>query len=85
MGRVRVQYFGWFKDGAFFLSLYPADAPVRPSLRLESPEELAAFLKRRRAEVFWWPPLPNGVFNAGQSELENAKDTHGNSRLERWR
>ena len=85
MARVRVQYFGWFKDDAFFLSLYPADAPVRPSLRLESADELAAFLKRCRAEVLWWPPLPHGVLDAGQSRFENAPEAHGNSRLERWR
>lgn len=82
--RIRQRYYGWLKDGAFFLSLSPADAPVRPSLRLETMEEVLAFLKRRRGEVLWWPPLPDQVHAEYQSEFSNAPKPDRNSRLERW-
>jgi hypothetical protein len=53
------QYFGWYKPDGFHLSLYPADAPVRPSLKLDTLDDVKAFTRRKRAEVLWWPPLPD--------------------------
>jgi hypothetical protein len=60
--RSKRQYFGWLKGERFYLSLYPPDAPVRPSIFLESIDGLKALLaSRRRIEVYWWPPLPDKV------------------------
>lgn len=55
--------FGWFDAGkaSFWISQYPPDAPVRPSLEFEMKDDLEAFLKRKKADVYWWPPLPDKV------------------------
>lgn len=58
--RKRPLYYGWF-DGAanvFRVSLYPADAPVRPSVAFAKKREVDEVLKRKRADIMWWPPLP---------------------------
>lgn len=59
--RIRRQYFGWFKDDAFFLSQVPPDAPVRPSVRIETSAEITALMARRGVEILWWPPLPDAI------------------------
>jgi hypothetical protein len=60
---IRRRYYGWFdtRDGVFRLSLYPSDAPVRPSLVLPSKAEADAYASRKRATITWWPPLPGAV------------------------
>lgn len=59
---IRRQYFGWLKDDRFFLSLYPPDAPVRPSISFDTADEVKALLSsRRRIDVYWWPPLPDAI------------------------
>lgn len=46
---------------AFRVSLFPPDAPVRPSLAVERKADVLDIAERKRAEVIWWPPLPMGV------------------------
>lgn len=68
MIRNRILIYGWHADGGFCLSEYPPDAPVRPHLRVETLDEVRAFAKRRRADIYWWPPLPdelNGTIENG--------------------
>ena len=57
---IKRQYFGWFdhKTKTFRVSLYPADAPVRPSTEFETKAEVMTLLERKRAKILWWPPLP---------------------------
>ncbi len=58
---IKRQYYGWLDAGTgkFRISLYPADAPVRPSVELNSIEEVNALIKQKRATIHWWPPLPD--------------------------
>lgn len=62
MGRevIHRQYFGWLnpRTGGYRVSLYPADAPVRPSIELETKAEVMALIDRKKAKILWWPPLP---------------------------
>jgi hypothetical protein len=60
---IRRKYFGWFDPASnvIRLSLYPADAPVRPSLAVPSKAEADAYAERKRATIIWWPPLPNSI------------------------
>jgi hypothetical protein len=53
-------YYGWFDrvNNMFRLSLYAPDAPVRPSLEVATKAEAIAYAERKRADVYWWPPLP---------------------------
>jgi hypothetical protein len=67
--KIRRQYFGWYSQGAFYLSHYPADAPVRPSLKLDTVDEVKALLERKRGSVLWSPPLPGDVDAAFQKGL----------------
>lgn len=62
-------YYAWFdhKDQAFRLSLYPADAPVRPSIAFQTKAEVNALVERRKARVMWWPPLAG---NEGKDDPE---------------
>jgi hypothetical protein len=60
-GGIRRQYFGWFKQDVFFLSQQPPDAPIRPSIRIETIDEVKALLARRGVEILWWPPLPDKI------------------------
>lgn len=57
--RRRPLYYGWFDaaNNVFRVSRYPADAPVRPSIPFENKSEVDEMLKRRRADILWWPPL----------------------------
>ncbi len=59
---IRRLYYGWHDHvkNVIRLSLYPPDAPVRPSLELGSKEEAEAYAERKRADVYWWPPLSRG-------------------------
>jgi hypothetical protein len=52
-------YYGWYDQPhqVYRLSLYPPDAPVRPSLRFPKRADLMDVVKRKRGEVMWWPPL----------------------------
>jgi hypothetical protein len=52
------QFFGWFDGESFRVSRLPADAPVRPSASFETLEEVNALIERKRAQILWWPPLP---------------------------
>jgi hypothetical protein len=60
---IKRQFFAWFdpEKREYRLSLYPADAPVRPSLQFESREDLEAIVERKRGRLMWWPPLPLGA------------------------
>jgi hypothetical protein len=57
---IKPTYYGWYdpKVDEFRLSLYPADAPIRPSIALGSMDEVRDLAKRRRAKILWHPPLP---------------------------
>jgi hypothetical protein len=52
-------FYGWFDGEVYRVSRLPADAPVRPSTSFESLEEVNALIERKRAQIVWWPPLPN--------------------------
>lgn len=58
---IRTLYYGWYDPKAkeYRLSRYPADAPVRPSIRFEKLAEVDAMIERKRARIMWWPPLPD--------------------------
>lgn len=58
---IRRHYYGWFENGAFRLSRFPADAPVRPSVVIDSADDVRALLCRRGVSIDWWPPLPERV------------------------
>lgn len=58
---IRRHYFGWLKNNRFHLSLLPPDAPVRPSVAIDSVDEVRALLARRGVEVLWSPPLPDEI------------------------
>lgn len=59
---VKRQYFGWLKNDRFYLSAYPPDAPIRPSIQLETIDQVKALLaSRRRVEIYWSPPLPDAI------------------------
>jgi hypothetical protein len=61
----RRMMFGSYDDQrhAYLLSNCPPDAPMRPSFAfydddgVSAEEFLAAYLKRRRIDVQWYPPL----------------------------
>lgn len=55
----RRRFYGWHDPARneYRLSDWPPDAPVRPSSGFETEEELAAYLKRRRGRVEWYPEL----------------------------
>ena len=55
----RRRFYGWHDPdrNEYRLSDWPPDAPVRPSSGFDTEEELAAYLKRRRGVVDWFPPL----------------------------
>lgn len=63
---IRRRLYGWHdaKKNVFRVSWWPADAPVRPSIEIETKAEVDAMAKRKRADVFWWPPLPPGLDKA---------------------
>lgn len=52
--------YGWFDTARreFRVSLYPLDAPVRPSIAVQSMGDVLAIAARKKAVVHWWPPLP---------------------------
>jgi hypothetical protein len=60
MPRQRLLLYGWYdeKRGKFFVSKLPPDAPVRPAVPLDSINDVQAMLDRKRADIYWWPPLP---------------------------
>lgn len=64
--RTKRQFYGWFdpRDGTFRVSLYPPDAPVRPSGRFETLAEVTALIERKRGNILWWPPLPTTLLRA---------------------
>lgn len=35
----------------------PPDAPVRRMIDVDREEDVTALAKRKRARIFWWPPL----------------------------
>jgi hypothetical protein len=53
-------YYGWLdpKTGSFRVSRYPPDAPVRPSAEFSTKADVMSAMQRKRAEIYWWPPLP---------------------------
>ena len=64
--RIERHFYGWHDPRrGFLISRYPPDAPVRPAVAYETPEEAVAAVKRARrlAEVLWIPPLPKGLVN----------------------
>lgn len=66
---IRRHYFGWHKDDRFYLSQLPPDAPVRPSVVIETLDEVRALLARRGVEISWYPPLPDHLHAAIQEGL----------------
>jgi len=60
--------YGWYdpKSRKFFVSRYPADAPVRPAMTFATQAEVTAMLIRKRADIMWWPPLPRSAGNPAQ-------------------
>jgi hypothetical protein len=58
---IRRRYFGWHKDGAFYLSRLPPDSPTRPCTRYDTTDEIKALLRRRGVSIFWSPPLPDAI------------------------
>ena len=56
----RRQFYGWhdYRKDSFFVTTWPPDSPIRPSLELSTLEEVREFLKRKRGRIYWWPPLP---------------------------
>lgn len=59
MPRRRRQFYAWFdqRHQDFRLSLYPPDAPVRPSTGFASKSDVMALAARKYGEVLWLPPL----------------------------
>lgn len=58
------QFYGWYDPRrGFLISRYPPDAPVRPAVAYDTPDEAVAAVKRSRrlAEVLWIPALPKGM------------------------
>jgi hypothetical protein len=58
---IRRHYYGWFENGEFRLSHYPADSPTRPSVKIKTVEDVLALLTRRGVSIDWWPPLPDDI------------------------
>ena len=58
--RIRPLYYGWYEEKTrlYRLSSLPPDAPVRPSREFESLKDVYSLLEKKRAEIMWWPPLP---------------------------
>jgi hypothetical protein len=61
----RRKMFGWHDDRrrVYFLSDVPPDGPIRPALSFSetdgfsAEDALATYLKRKRIDVIWLPPL----------------------------
>jgi hypothetical protein len=53
-------FYGWYDapNKQLRLSAFPPDAPVRPSVEISSVEAAQALAERKRADIYWWPPLP---------------------------
>lgn len=64
---IKRQFFGWYEDGAFFLSYQPPDAVIRPCVRYETADEIKSLLSRRGVSIYWSPPLPDKL----HAEIEN--------------
>jgi hypothetical protein len=59
---IKRQLFGWLdQSGKFRISHYPPDAPVRPSIALDTLAEVDELVARKRTSVFWSPPLPDAL------------------------
>jgi hypothetical protein len=62
---IRRLYYGWMtKDGTFRVSAYPPDSPVRPSVVIQTKAEVVAMIEKKRADIYWWPPLPYSADHA---------------------
>ena len=57
MLRPKKTIYAWFDGREFRLSLYPPDAPVRPSVSVQTKGDVIAIANRKHATVFWWPVL----------------------------
>ena len=57
--KYRPQYYGWYdqRNQVYRLSQSPPDSPRRPSKAYQSLAELMLAAERKRAKVYWWPPL----------------------------
>jgi len=57
---IRRTFYAWFdpKKREYRLSLYPADAPVRPSVAFETRSDLEEAVERKRGRLLWWPEPP---------------------------
>jgi hypothetical protein len=68
---IKRTFYGWMgRRGEFRLSLYPPDAPVRPSGEFESKEEAESFVARKRGKVLWWPLLPDKMMRTRGNMLD---------------
>jgi len=64
--KIKRTLFAWYDAKAvaserFRVSLFPADAPVRPSVAVADKKTVLQMAEKKRAQVYWWPPLPMGV------------------------
>jgi hypothetical protein len=53
-------YYAWLdqRRGVYRISLYPPDAPIRPSIEMESKAAVIAWVERKRGRLMWIPELP---------------------------
>ena len=59
----RRQYYGWYDSvkKEYRVSKMPPDSPIRPSVAYFSKESVRDAMAQKRADVYWWPPLPLGA------------------------
>ncbi len=48
------RYYGWFDGLMYRISLWPPDAPVRPSWALPTREDAEDYVRRKRGTVLWF-------------------------------
>ena len=59
--RRKRDFYGWHDSiKGFLVSRLPPDAPVRPAEVYESAGEVMVMIERRKARIYWWPPLAEG-------------------------
>ena len=60
--RVKREFYGWHDPiKGYLVSRLPPDAPVRPEQAYETANEVMEMIERRRARIYWWPPLAEGA------------------------
>ena len=56
---IKRTFYAWHDapGGVYRISLIPPDGPIRPSLAMESVDDVKAYAQRKRAKLIWHPPL----------------------------